>query len=280
MKNYSIFKDTMADMSFTEVEKLIKKEAVVLFPIGVIEEHGPHLPLGTDTYIAYSMFRHTQQKLTEMAIPSVLAPPFYWGINSITDGFTGSFTVKVDTMKALLKDSMECLANWGFKKVYLYNLHGDLKHVKTIIEIVEEIYQSNLTLEVYFLMSEFHQKRCGLNGDEPYILAKRREDIKENTTDKVNTTPTYIDCHGGGLETSLMLMDFDDLVDEPLARELKSSKTTIELFEKWRQGGKKAKEVTPLGYCGDPSNIRMDDARNFVDATSLELVELISKTLE
>lgn len=279
MKNYSIFKDTMADMSFEEVEKLIERKAVVLFPIGVIEEHGPHLPLGTDTYIAYSMIRHTQQKLNEMDIYSVIAPPFYWGINSITGRFTGSFTVKVETMKAVMKDSIECLANWGFKKVFLYNLHGDLMHVKTIVEIAKEIYESEMAIDVYFLMSEFHQGRCGLSGNEPYILVKPMDEVKNNTKVEIKEPPKYIDCHGGGFETSLMLLDFDDIVDENLARKLKSSETTFELFKKWQQGGEKTKEVTPLGYCGDPSNIRIDDARSFIDDTSLELAELISNTL-
>lgn len=49
----NILKDTMAEMPYTEVEKLAQKGAVVLFPVGIIEEHGPHLPLGTDIYLAY-----------------------------------------------------------------------------------------------------------------------------------------------------------------------------------------------------------------------------------
>lgn len=58
MKGYSIFADTMADMTYQEVEQYAIEEAVILFPIAVIEEHGPHLPLGTDTYITYGIAKH------------------------------------------------------------------------------------------------------------------------------------------------------------------------------------------------------------------------------
>lgn len=44
--NDSIFTNTMADMNWKEVEEKGRKNIPVLFPIGVIEQHGPHLPLG------------------------------------------------------------------------------------------------------------------------------------------------------------------------------------------------------------------------------------------
>ncbi len=50
---YTIFEDTLADMTFLEVEESARNNAVVLFPIAVIEEHGPHMCLGTDVYLAY-----------------------------------------------------------------------------------------------------------------------------------------------------------------------------------------------------------------------------------
>ena len=49
----NIFKDTISEMTYEQVENLVAQEAVVLLPIGIIEEHGPHLPLETDIYLAY-----------------------------------------------------------------------------------------------------------------------------------------------------------------------------------------------------------------------------------
>ena len=49
----NIFEDAMSEMTYEQVENLVVQEAVVLLPIGIIEEHGPHLPLGNDIYLAY-----------------------------------------------------------------------------------------------------------------------------------------------------------------------------------------------------------------------------------
>ena len=47
---YSIFDGTIADMTWMEVEQAAINDSIMLVPIGTIEQHGPHLPLGTDTY--------------------------------------------------------------------------------------------------------------------------------------------------------------------------------------------------------------------------------------
>ena len=75
---YSIFENTMADMSYQEVEEAAKDGSTVLFPISVIEEHGPHLPLATDTYIAYQQAIETKKKLSSKDIKAIIVPPFYW----------------------------------------------------------------------------------------------------------------------------------------------------------------------------------------------------------
>ena len=53
--NYSIFTDTMADLDWREIENKGRQKVPVLFTLGVIEEHGPHLPLGTDIYLSYAI---------------------------------------------------------------------------------------------------------------------------------------------------------------------------------------------------------------------------------
>ena len=268
--NYSIFKDTMADMTYLEIERLIEEEAVVLFPIAVIEEHGPHLPLGTDTYLTYAVLKNIKKSLEGMGIKSVIAPPYYWGINVATGGFAGSFTVKVGTMKAVIKDTIECLEQWGFKKVYFLNMHGDFLHSKTILDITREIYESNGKMNVYDIIPQFFASLVGLEGNEVYVLVQKDEDGR-------NKQPQhYLDIHAGGVETSLMLAEFDELVDENKARELQSSKTTFELLRKWQRGGEEAKEVTPLGYCGDPSNISIEDAKKFI----LEFTSMTAKLIK
>lgn len=48
--NFEILTATMMGMTYEEVETAVKENAVVLFPVGVVEAHGPHLPLGADIF--------------------------------------------------------------------------------------------------------------------------------------------------------------------------------------------------------------------------------------
>jgi creatinine amidohydrolase len=48
-----LHKDTMVNMKWTDIQDYSNKKAIVLHPLGVIEEHGPHLCLGTDIYTAH-----------------------------------------------------------------------------------------------------------------------------------------------------------------------------------------------------------------------------------
>jgi creatinine amidohydrolase len=277
---YSIFQGTMADMNYQDIEKLIAEKAVVLLPIGVIEEHGPHLPLGTDTYLTYSMFKYVQSELEDMGVKSVIAPPFYWGINVATSGFPGSFTVKVETMKAVLKDIIENLYSWGFENVYMLNMHGDGLHCMTLLETAKEISELGISgKKTYDIIPEFFAKMIGLNGSEPYVLIQEEPQAEGNDIGQP-ASEEYLDIHAGGFETSLMLLEYKDLVDESIARQLKSSRTLPENLAKWQSGGDNAKEVTPLGYCGDPSKIDLEDAKFFTKEFAKCTAKLIQESLE
>jgi len=250
---YSIFSETMADMTYQEIEKAAEQKLPVLFPIAVIEEHGPHLCLGTDTYLTYNLCKMVKKGLRELGLDSLIAPPYYWGINVATNGFAGSFTIKPETMVSVLCDLLECLRSWGFENIFLFNVHGDFNHVLSIINAAKKAYQKYGT-GVSFIASDFLIKRAGLSGEEPYIILQPTQP---------EPPAEYLDIHAGGFETSLMVKDFSELVDIDLARSLKSSFTTLDGLKIWRQGGEKAKEVTPLGYCGNPSQIDLEKADAF-----------------
>ena len=61
-----------------ELEEAIQKDAVVLVPIGQVEEHGPHLPVGTDTYIAQDVARQVAEKL-QGELPVLVLPAVWSG---------------------------------------------------------------------------------------------------------------------------------------------------------------------------------------------------------
>jgi len=242
---YSIFSETMADMNYKQIEKAAEEKLPVLFPIAVIEEHGPHLCLGTDTYLTYQLCKDIKSGLMDLGIDSIIVPPYYWGINSVTGGFHGSFTIQPETMVMVLCDLLVCLDKWGFRNIFLFNFHGDFKHNITISNAVKKAHLE-LGADAYFIVPDFFIQRAGLTGSEEYLLV-------HPTSHEPKPPTQYADIHAGDFETSLMAKYFPDLVDMDLALKLEPSRTTYEQLRIWQQGGEKAKAITPLGYCGDPS---------------------------
>jgi hypothetical protein len=169
----SIFHETMVDMTWPEVEEAANQGAVILLPTAVIEEHGPHMSCGIDTYGAYLTSKLVRRELESRGIKTLIAPPFYWGINGTTHVFPGTFTVRKETMKALLHDILSSLKSWGFTDIFNINGHGDGQHCVTIFESIIDA-RSTLGINAYCVLSEEEVMRYGLAGNDSYIPSFRR----------------------------------------------------------------------------------------------------------
>lgn len=267
---YSIFSETMADMTYQQIEDAAERKLPVLFPIAVIEEHGPHMCLGTDTYLAYNLARDVKKGLLDTHVESIIAPAYYWGINAAMNGFAGSFSVRPETMISVLFDLLRCLKNWNFEHIFLLNIHGDFEHTYAMTESARRA-NEELGVNVYAVVTELYLQRAKLNGTEPYILVYHME---------FNKSSKYLDIHAGACETSLMVDRFPDLVDIEKAQSLSSSQTTLEGLKIWLKGGLKAREITPLGYLGDPSAVDVQKARESNAKMVNEIVNAIHRTLK
>ena len=263
--SYSIFDETMADMTYQQIEEAARQKLPVLFPIAVIEEHGPHMCLGTDTYLTYHFCKLVKKSLSGAGIDSLIAPPYYWGINVATNGFAGTFTVKPATMVSILCDLLECFKTWGFENIFLFNFHGDFSHMLTITDAVKRA-REDLGVAARFIAPDFFIRRAGLSGEEPYIIVQPTQFGKPSA---------YPDLHAGGSETSLMAKDFPALVNVEEARSLKSSLTAFQDLKVWERGGEEARKITPLGYCGDPSKIDLEAAEVYEE----KMIGVVSKTI-
>jgi len=268
--SYSVFEKTMADMTYPEVERAAARKLPLLFPLGVIEEHGPHMCLGVDTYLAYKVCRLVGDGLSGLGCESLMVPPLYWGVNSATQAFAGSFTVKPETLISVLCDTLECLKTWGFDDIFLVNLHGDLQQNLTILEAARKAHEE-LGVGVHFVLPDFLLGRAQLSEIKPYMMV-----IPSRPLAQAEDSPqAFLDVHAGGLETSLMLADFPELVDLEKAKALGSSRTTLAGLMAWEQGGEGAREVTPLGYLGNPSDINLEAARAFEAGMAATLARFV-----
>lgn len=270
---YSIFDETMVDLPWTKLKDEIEKDAIVLLPTGVIEAHGPHMCLGVDTYISYMKCKLVKKNLEIKGVKTLIAPPYYWGINNMTGDFPGSFSVRKSTMKALIYDILSSLKRWGVTYVFNINAHGDLEHCRTLFEAIKEA-RVGTGIRAYSIVSEFDAKRFGFSGEEHHVLICKNDSAKS----KSRTSNQYIDIHAGAGETSIMVKYFPNQVDIMKAKKLKSTDLKFDDLLEWRKGWSDARRVTPLCYFGDPA--KYDKVETHIDHEAIRLSNLIHSFLD
>jgi creatinine amidohydrolase len=241
--SYSVFEGTIADMTYPEVRDAARQGAVVLWGFGVIEQHGPHLPLATDVYLPQLLLRRVKARLGNSGIASVIMPPFYWGINGVTGIFPGSFEVRPHVMVELMIDLVKSLKKDGFEQVFCVSGHGDALHNQTLLDGLKRG-AADAQIETYFIGPPGFFRRLGFDAADPHTIA---------TAGEVERKSRFVDVHAGRFETSSMRRYFPDIVRQDVIARLKPTEIGPEGLAEWRKGRRFALKVTPDGYLGDPA---------------------------
>lgn len=107
-------------VTWPEVREAIEggRDTVVL-AFGATEQHGPHMPLATDSLLGDRMARDLADRLDAFVAPTVRV-----GCSSHHVGFAGTMSVGDDTFHALVADIVRSLAAGGFKRIVLVPTHG------------------------------------------------------------------------------------------------------------------------------------------------------------
>jgi len=109
----------LQEMSWTDVRDYLKTNDMVIIPIASTEQHGPHLPLGTDYYEATGISR-----LISARTGVVMAPVLLVGYSEYHSGFPGTLSLKPGTMEQVLFETAEMLMRYGFRRFMFFNYHG------------------------------------------------------------------------------------------------------------------------------------------------------------
>jgi len=109
----------LQEMTWVEVEDYLRTHDIVIIPIGSTEQHGPHLPLGTDYYEAMGISKLISQKTGVLIAPVLLA-----GYSVYHSGFPGTLSLKPETLEQVLFETVEMLMQYGFKRFLFFNYHG------------------------------------------------------------------------------------------------------------------------------------------------------------
>jgi creatinine amidohydrolase len=189
----------MAEMSWMEYrERVASERAVVLLPVGALEQHGPHLPLGTDAILATEMARRAAERLD-----GVVAPALTYGYKSQprTGGgnhFCGTTSLDGGTLSATVRDLIREFARHGARRIAVIDGH----------------YENQMFLTEGIDLAIRDARAAGPEGLR--VLKMRYcETIRPETLARIfpNGFPGLDLEHAGVLETALMLHLFPDRVD-------------------------------------------------------------------
>ncbi|WP_341480959.1 creatininase family protein [Thermococcus argininiproducens] len=127
----------MEELSWEEFAKMKKSIRAVLIPVGSVEAHGKHLPLGTDVFAPLEISRRLEKKLKRKGIDIFIAPPVWYGHSFVLNLYPGTINVKADTLRRYIRDILDEFALEGFKELIILNGHGG--NIYPLVEAAEEI---------------------------------------------------------------------------------------------------------------------------------------------
>src|SRR5437762_13288595 len=141
----------LENLTWPEVKKLKWGQTIVLFPFGSFEQHGPHLPLTTDTDIVTAVARGIEKQRPG----KILCLPTLWpGHSTHHLFFPGTLSVSQMPYIQLIIELCGSIVNFGAKKVFLLNGHGGndipvraaLRELKTEFPKVKFVFASYWSL--------------------------------------------------------------------------------------------------------------------------------------
>jgi creatinine amidohydrolase len=112
-------KDYLPDMTWPEVEALLKRTDMVIIPVGAMEQHGPQGPIGTDFYNGTAEAELIAQKADVLVAPIIMP-----GNSPYHMGFPGTITLSTETLERVYFEAAQSLIVHGFHRFMFLNAHG------------------------------------------------------------------------------------------------------------------------------------------------------------
>ncbi|MCD6110438.1 MAG: creatininase family protein [Thermoplasmata archaeon] len=173
------------ELTMEEFQQLVERGALFVLPLGSLEGHGTHLPLGTDIIQPMHVL-----KILEEEIPLIIAPPILYGHCGSTGGLPGSLSISTETLKKLVEEVLQGFVRAGARRILVLSGHAGRSHMCAIREACQHIVNRWPDV-VLWCLSDYD------------ILYRDQEMFKEVPSD---------DGHGGMMETSRVMAIRGDLV--------------------------------------------------------------------
>jgi creatinine amidohydrolase len=228
----------------------INREMVVILPVGSIEQHGLHLPIGNDTIVASKFAEKVAERINALVLPEIS-----YGFIYTFSKFPGSFGISARTLIHLIQEVCSEIIKEGFRKIVLLNAHDENHEA--------------LVLAAKYLSDQYEISPLIIEWSQ--IARTELRQIKESD----------YEMHGGEALTSLLLhwcpelVKTNEIVDE-FPTFLKVTEDNL-----YRQENKayliqqiSPKQITS-GTCGFPSRATLKKGQVIEEAVVRNICKLI-----
>lgn len=251
----------LAQIPFPEVERVARSgRSLVILPVGVVEEHGAHLPLGSDSFAAEAYAAATAPHLEQSGYEVIIAPTVPYGVARAAIDFPGTLSLEPETLKSLIVEIGCSLAKHGLKRLVILNGHRDKHHMQALGEARDTLARDDLA-----------QVLCvGFVSDPALTAACHREGVHELSR---SARPDR-EGHGGEWETSLGLYCFPEYVRRDIIGQLEPNfDYDVDAFRNetkdyWSLSGGR-------GYFGSPQSGSDETGRKIVEIRGWNIARVI-----
>lgn len=223
----------LGDHTWPEVRDLLSRNPVVVVPVGAFEQHGHHLPLRVDAFMAEKMAVNAAELAGDSGVEVVVTPALWTGYSPHHRDFPGTITLDDSVFSGMVIQVVRSLHGHGFRRILLLNGHGgNASLLRSAIQTLRYDFDINASTASYwdFALSDVAQWR----QSEPGGI-----------------------MHACEMETALMLAHRPDLVQMDKAEDVKLERSRYFMADLLSGGAVTAAasfaELSPTGVIGAPT---------------------------
>jgi len=236
------------EKTWEEISGAINQNAAVILPVGTTEEHGSHLPVGTDAMIAKYLGGQIGQACAAKGLPALVMETITYGFSmSAVRRWPGCPNIPTRVFMDYIFNIIDSLIEMGFKKIVVLDCHGN--HDCLLRTVMREI-------------ADCHNI---------FIMTLSPSSLCASVYNKIKKDPEG-DIHGGEFETSLILEICPDLVKTDKYTDIDKIICNTMLRGPVSTWGL---QETKTGLYGDPTHARRETGKACIDAIVAESVRYI-----
>ncbi len=183
----------LEELTSADVARM-RRKPVVLLPVGAVEQHGPHLPLGADIIQPMAVLERVAKRTA-----AVLAPSIAYGLTQTSRPYAGTVGVSFDALRAYARDVLADLVRNGFRRIVVVSGHAEGVHLAALRTAAKEVVDAagaDITvLSDYELIyaSKFAEKGEGHAGkiETSRLLAERPDLVRARPGQGKNRIPRF-----------------------------------------------------------------------------------------